>query len=256
VALEHALLHCEQRDVGIGLLWLVRGLELAARAEAADLQWAIRANLAGWLPRLRDFRATLPHEGRVLAAAYSPDGTTIPTGCDDSIARFWDAATGARVGPRLRHDNGVTAVAFTPDGARVLTGSHDQTARLWDAATGEPVGEPLRHPAFVLAVAVSPDGRTVATGCADGRARLWDVATGQVRGEPLRHGGAVNAVAFSPDGRTALTGSWDHTARVRPVPEPLPDDIDHLIGRIQTLTGLTLEQDLVQGQGTSRPEPR
>jgi WD40 repeat protein len=66
--------------------------------------------------------------------AFSPDGKTVLTGCEDKTARLWDASTGQPTGPPMRHENGVEAVAFSPDGKTVLTGSMDNTAQLWNVA--------------------------------------------------------------------------------------------------------------------------
>ena len=35
----------------------------------------------------------MTHQGIVFAVAFSPDGTTVITGCWDGTARFWDVAT-------------------------------------------------------------------------------------------------------------------------------------------------------------------
>src|SRR5439155_573803 len=71
---------CEQGEVGHGLLWLARGLEVATQAEAADLQAAARINLAGWGRLLSPVRAVLPHGDRVRAVAFSRDGRYVLTG--------------------------------------------------------------------------------------------------------------------------------------------------------------------------------
>jgi tetratricopeptide (TPR) repeat protein len=106
--------------------------------------------------------------------AFSPDGKTVLTGCQDGTARLWKADTGKPTGPPLRHPAAVGAVTFSPDGRTILTGSSDETARLWDAATGQPIGKPLEHADIVYAVAFSPDGKTVLTGSHRGMARLWE----------------------------------------------------------------------------------
>jgi len=106
---------------------------------------------------------------------FSPDGTRILTGSQDSTARLWDAATGETVATLTGHEDSVMAAAFSPDGRRVLTGAEDWTARLWDAATGETVVILAGHTGYVGAVAFSPDGARVITGSADHTARLWPV---------------------------------------------------------------------------------
>src|SRR5262245_5843826 len=76
-ALERGQLLCEQGDVHAGLLWLGRSLELAAAVDAAELEQAVRVNLASWRPHLRGLKAVLPHPDRVLAAAFLPDGRAV-----------------------------------------------------------------------------------------------------------------------------------------------------------------------------------
>ena len=39
------------------------------------------------------------HQGKVLAAAFSPDGRTVLTGSEDGTAWFWDARIGQPIGP-------------------------------------------------------------------------------------------------------------------------------------------------------------
>ena len=46
---------CEQGDINGGVLWLARSLEMAERTDSPALGRVIRANLAGWTPRLHAF---------------------------------------------------------------------------------------------------------------------------------------------------------------------------------------------------------
>src|SRR5262245_12659241 len=123
IALDRGLALCEQGEPGLGMLWLARGLELAPD-DAQDLQWVLRANLAGWRRSVHALRLLLRHEDRVLAVAVSPDGNTLLTGSADRTARLWDRATGKGL-LTLEHDDAVRAVAFSPDGKKILTGSGD-----------------------------------------------------------------------------------------------------------------------------------
>ena len=174
--------------------------------------------------------ASLTHPSVVSAAAFSPDGKRLVTGCMDNNARLWDAATGAPIGPPLAHSDGVLTVAFSPDGKTVATGGLDNTAQLWGATTGRPRGLPVRHSAWVRQVAFSPDGTTVVTTSADKTARLRNAASGQAIVQPMVHPGYVESAAFSPDGKmvVTLTGAYDTAAQLwdvatgEPIGPPLP----------------------------------
>jgi WD40 repeat protein len=76
----------------------------------------------------------------VWAVAWSPDGTRLLTGGEDSTVRVWDAATAEPLHQLTGHTDWVRAVAWSPDGTRLLTGSDDNTARIWDATSGLQVG--------------------------------------------------------------------------------------------------------------------
>ena len=164
----------------------------------------------------------------VVVVAYSPDGQTAFTACDDGTARLWDAGSGRPLGETLQHDGRVVSVAFSPDGQTLLTGSSfgrptrasneyrtDYSARFWDALNGRPIGGPLLHQGAVAGF--SPDGKTAVTGGYDGTLRQWDAATGEPIGLPMVTGHA-SVITYSPDGRTLLTGGdggamlWDPSA--------------------------------------------
>jgi WD40 repeat protein len=174
----------------------------------------------------------LRHPAEVCAAAFSPDGKLLGTGCGSTILatagvfQLWDARTGKRAGPPLGPAGLGSPAAFSPDGKLVLTGHPDRDIQLWDRATRRPAGPPLRHGGAWRAQ-FSRDGRYIVTGGFDGEARIWEAATGKPVGQPLRHQWVVSAVDFSPDGQTVLTGSWDQTARLweaatgKPLGEPL-----------------------------------
>jgi WD40 repeat protein/serine/threonine protein kinase len=229
LVLERGLNLCKQSELGPGLLWLARGLELVP-ADDAELQQALRSLLGGWSAPLHSQRAVFLHEKHVLQVAFSPDGQVVATACSDGTAWLWKGGPHTQPGllrgevevptlgqpltPPLRHGGEITALAFSPDGRRVATASALGTARLWDVATGSPIGSPLVHQDKVLAIAFSPLGDTLVTASADRTARLWDAVTGQPRGIVLRHEGRVRTVAFSPDGKWIATGGGDWTVRL------------------------------------------
>jgi WD40 repeat protein len=192
--------------------------------------------------------------GKVLAAAFAPDGRRLAVGTGTAEVRLYDAATMLPAG-RLATDAGrVNDVAFAPDGRRVAaagddgtvriwshhspaaavipahrrrvyavafaadgrlaTASEDRTARVWDAVGGAAAGPPLRHPKRVFRVAFAPGDERLATAGEDRLVRLWDVASGAEVRRFAGHEGAVNWVAFSPAGDRLASGSSDGTVRL------------------------------------------
>jgi WD40 repeat protein len=212
LAVEQGLSLCEQGDAGAGLLFLLRGLEIAP-ADMVEVRQFVRRQLAAWGRQPGRLKALIQDQAPILAVAISPDGQTIVTGNADGTAQFWDAAGNPRP-IRLRHQGAVLTVAFSPEGKSVLTGSEDETARLWDAVTGNPLGPPLPHgerERVELGV-ISPDGRTVLTLTHwDHNFRLWDATTGRAIDPPRGPFGndvnlAIATAAFSADGRSLLVG--------------------------------------------------
>ncbi|NET17575.1 MAG: WD40 repeat domain-containing protein, partial [Okeania sp. SIO1H6] len=196
--------------------------------------------------------ATLKHQGKINAVAFSSDSKIIATASDDNTTQLFDTATGNSM-TTLNHQSSVNAVAFSPptngkssDSHIIVTASDDKTARLWqtaagngmitikdssslvvfspdgktitngrrlwNAAKGEEVAT-LNDQSSVNTVAFSPDSKTIVTGGYDHTFGLWDTTTGKLIAN-LRHQSQVDAVAFSPDGKTIATTSYDHTARL------------------------------------------
>ena len=103
----------------------------------------------------------LRHEGRVVFAQFSPDGTRVITASWDNTARVWDARSGKALTEPLRHEDRVNSAEFSPDGTRVLTASGDNTARVWDARQQGPDRAPA--PRASPPPSCSPDGTRVVT---------------------------------------------------------------------------------------------
>jgi WD40 repeat protein len=213
LAFDRGLELCEKGEIGPGMHWLARSLELAP-TDQKDLLRVIRVNLAGWRSHLSPLRAYLPHQAKVTLAAFSPDGRRFLTGASDKTVRLWNIATGQQTAV-LPHEHQVQVTAFSPDGTFLVTGTTEGAVRLWETATGQFRADlPHRHRDGVQTVAFSPNGRTILTGGADGKVWLWDVATPDRPRfqQPFLHKGAVVAAAFSPNGQKVLTGSHDATA--------------------------------------------
>jgi WD40 repeat protein/class 3 adenylate cyclase len=194
-------------DSATSLAWSPSGGQIAtAFAEPAVVRTWVAANgeqlheLAG-------------HEGEVLGAAWSPDGSLIISCSADGTARVWDAQAGVERLVLAGHAGVVQHAAWSPAGDRILTASEDGTARLWDAETGAEVLAVSGPRGGLLGAAWSPDGQQFATAGEDGTVRMWDAHTGTEVLALAGHHEEVRDVAWSPDGKWIATASADGTAR-------------------------------------------
>jgi len=131
----------------------------------ADDQLAVATSVGVWIYRLDE-----PDNGRLLAHRYwvwsvswSPDGSQIASGSDDSTVRIWDVASGKKVNSLWGEDEGrVESVSWSPDGSQVAFGL-DGAVRIWDVASGERVNSLWGHTSGVNSVSWSPGGSQVAS---------------------------------------------------------------------------------------------
>ena len=159
-------------------------------------------------------------EGKLYAAALSPDGKTLAVGGfttdDRRVVNIYQIslATGSLERILRGHVNSIAALAFSPDGKRLASGSGDKTARLWNIATGDCEQSLEGHTKGIYGVAFSPDGQQLATASYDKTGRIWSVKTGASEALLRGHDKEVRCVAWSPDGKTIATASEDYSIRL------------------------------------------
>jgi serine/threonine-protein kinase len=110
---------------------------------------------------------------RVLAAAFSRDGTLIAAGDVNGETRVYDA-DGALAVPPLAGDAAVLDVDFDPDGRYMATGDVEGVVRIWDVVAGRQVGE-SEMKSGIAGLAFAPTGEFVAVIGLDGHARILEL---------------------------------------------------------------------------------
>ncbi len=154
------------------------------------------------------------HNNMIQMVAFSPDGTRIASGCDDTTIRVWNASTGEEITTLNGHTDRIWGVAFSVDGARIASGSVDGTIKVWNTVTGQEIITIKGNTSWIFSVAFSPDGARLASGSSDGKVKVWDAQTGQEIVTVQGHRGGVKCVVFSPEGGRIISGSVDQTAKV------------------------------------------
>ncbi len=180
---------------------------------------AIGGSLGIWVYDLADPTTPLQLEGhtdRVGSVAWSPDGSRLASGSDDTTVRIWDPLSGAALRTLAGHTRRVRTVDWSADGRYLISGGSDGEIRIWDPESGEQREVLSGNTLHVWSVAWSPTTDEFAWGGADGlvRVQAWD---GSIAGtlRTLRgHSGNVWQVHWSRDGTQLASVGEDGTVRV------------------------------------------
>jgi WD40 repeat protein len=176
-------------------------------------------------------------EGGAWSIRFSPDGTKLATGDDNSV-KLWDVASGQLLETFQGHEARVAGLRFSVDG-RTLYSSGSKSVIAWDLEGTSRLGRPYPiftgpippgfggNPGGEHALAMSADGALLAAplAMAPDKVGLLDLHSQRPARRTLAPGiGRISAMAFSPNGnQLAVSGEG----------APAPVLLDVNSGRVQ-----------------------
>jgi WD40 repeat protein len=157
------------------------------------------------------------NEGKLYAAAISPDGNTIAAGGWTSVdglyecVYLFDRESGRLMSRLTGLPNVVHHLAFSPDGTLfVATLYGTNGVRVWRTSDWAEVGRDTAYSNDSYGADFDRAGR-LATSCYDGSVRLYDRAMRLLAKQTAPGGKQPFAVRFSPDGHKVAVGYTDST---------------------------------------------
>ena len=169
----------------------------------------------GFDPTQAHVVAQWAHDRPLNACRFTPSGSAVFCGSEDSVVERFQMADGAKTVFSGGHDTWVRAIGFSTDGSQVISGGCDGRLVWWDASSETPVmiRSVDAHQGWVRSVDVSPDGKLLASGGNDNQVRLWNIADGTLACELTGHTRHIYSVAFHPSGEFLLSGDLTGSLR-------------------------------------------
>jgi WD40 repeat protein len=148
--------------------------------------------------------------GNINSLAFTPDGTELIAGGQESVLQWWDVASGVRKASVRVGSSPVYYLRIAPDGKRVAAILVTGEVVLWQL--GAPQARVLgKHDGTGFGVTFSPDGSSLVS-VAVGELRVWNLRDGTARA--IEYHGGLQAVVFSPDGRWFAAADANGTIRL------------------------------------------
>ena len=160
-----------------------------------------------------------PHNSRVLALDFNPDGTLLASGAGEPSrsgeVKLWEVGKGLLVRTLGGlHSDTVFGVRFSPDGSKLATSGADKFVKVTRISDGKEIRALEGHTSHVLALDWKSDGKQIVSAGADNVVKIWDVETSEQLRTLQAAGKQVTAVRWVPGKSQVAGASGDKLVRL------------------------------------------
>lgn len=160
-----------------------------------------------------------PHNSRVLALDFNPDGTLLAAGAGEPSrsgeVKLWEVGKGIPVRTLDGlHSDTVFGVRFSPDGSKLATSGADKFVKVTRVSDGKEIRALEGHTSHVLALDWKSDGKQIVSAGADNVLKVWDVETSEQLRTLQAAGKQVTAVRWVPGKSQVAGASGDKLVRL------------------------------------------
>ncbi len=113
--------------------------------------------------------------GRPIAVTFSPDGTQLACGSEDSTIKLWSALTGELIATFTGHHGFVDTLAFSPDGNTLASGGTDGTILFWDIKKRKPMQNRISGHQWMVTTSMSNKGSKLLSVSDNGIVSVWNL---------------------------------------------------------------------------------
>ena len=112
---------------------------------------------------------------RPCTLAFSPDGSLLACGSDDSTVKLWNTMTGELISVFTAHLSTVYILTFSPDGTILASGSSDGTVRFWDVKKQKVLQTHIAGHQWMRTASFVNDGSGLVSVSSNGIITNWDL---------------------------------------------------------------------------------